>query len=96
MFRETSLGTVAGAVVLSWTANVDSTCIGVDTGGASGGCMVCGAGDATIGVMGTCATSSMDGRSLDLSLFDALFAALGALSAGVVAVTPGALRGTGA
>ena len=56
MFRETSLGTVASAVVFSWTANVDSTCKGVDTGGASEGCMVCGAGDATIGVMGTCAT----------------------------------------
>ena len=98
MFRDTSLGTVASAVVLPWTAIVDSTCIGVDTGGASisGGCMVCGAGDATIGVMGTSVTSSIDGRLVDPSLFGALFAALGALSAGVVAVTPGALRGTGA
>ena len=98
MFRETSLGTVASAVLVPWTAIADSTCIGVDTGGASisGACMVCGAGDATIGVIGTSATSSMDGRLLDLSLFTALFAALGALSAGVVAVTPGALRGTGA
>ena len=58
--------------------------------------MVCGAGDATLGVMGTSATSSIDGRLLDLSLFPALFAALGALSVGVVAVNPGALRGTGA
>ena len=98
MFRETSLGTVAGAVVLSWTANVDSTCIGVGTGGASisGGCMVCGAGDATVGVMGTSATSSIDGRLLDRSLFTALFSALGTISVGVVAVNPGALRGTGA
>ena len=98
MFLETSLGTVASAVVVPWTAIVDSPCIGVDTGSAiiSGGCMVCGAGDATIGVMGTSATSSMDGRLLDLSLFTALFASLGAKSVGVVAVNPGALRGTGA
>jgi hypothetical protein len=57
--------------------------------------MVCGAGDATVGVMGTSATSSMDGRLLGLSLFTALFAALG-ISVGDVAVNAGALRGTGA
>ena len=73
----TSLGTVASAVVWGWAAIVDSPCIGVDTGGASvtRGCMVCGAGDATVGVMGKSATSSMDGRLLDLSLFTALFVA---------------------
>jgi len=56
--------------------------------------MVC-AGDATIGVMGT-SVISMDSRLLDLSLFTALFAALGAISVGVVVMNPGALRGTGA
>ena len=98
MFLGTSLGTVASARVGPWTAIVDPSCIGVDTGGAriSRGCMVCGAGDATLGVMGTSTTSSIDGRLLNLSLFPALFAALGALSVGVVAVNPGALRGTGA
>ena len=58
--------------------------------------MVCGAGDATLGVMGTSATSSMVGRLVDLSLLSVLFAALGAISVGVVTVHPGALRGTGA
>ena len=58
--------------------------------------MVLCIGDATVGVMGTSATSSFDGGLLDLSLFTVLFAALGAISVGVVAGNPGALRGTGA
>ena len=53
-------------------------------------------GDATLGVMGTFGTSSIVGRLLDLSLFTALFVALGAISMGVVAGNPGTLRGTGA
>ena len=89
MFRGTSPGTVASTVVVTWTA-VDSPCIGVDLDGASivGGSMVLCTGDATVGVMGTSATSSFGGGLLDLSLFTALFAALGAISVGVVAVAP--------
>ena len=44
----------------------------------------------------TSATSSIGGGLLDRSLLTALFAALGAISVDVVAVNPGALRGTGA
>ena len=97
MFLETSLGTVASAIVVPWTA-VDSPCIGVDLDGASiaGGGMVLCIGDATVGVMGTSATSSCDGSLLDLSLLTVLFAALGAIFVGVVPVNPGALRGIGA
>ena len=46
--------------------------------------MVFCTGDETLGVMGTSATSSIDGRLLDLSLFTALFAALGAISVGAI------------
>jgi len=52
-------------------------------------------GDATLGIMGTSGTSSI-GRLLDLSLFTALFVALGAISVGVVVGNPGTLRGIGA
>ena len=98
MFLETSLGTVASVVVVPWTAIVDSPCIGVDTFGASitGGCMVCGAGDATVGVMGISATSSMDGRQLDLSLFTALLSHWVPYLWVSLSVNPGALRATGA
>jgi len=58
--------------------------------------MVLCTGDATVGVMGTSATSSIVGCLRDRSLFTALFAALGAISVGVVAGNPGTLRGTGA
>ena len=97
MFFGTSLGTVASAVVVTWTA-VDSPYIGVDLDGASiaGGGMVLCICDATVDVMGTSATSSIGGGFLDRSLWTALFAALGAVSVGVVVVNPGALRGTGA
>ena len=46
--------------------------------------------------MGTSGTASIVDRLLDLSLFTALFAALGAISVGVVAGNPVTLRGTGA
>jgi len=66
----TSLGTVASAVFWSWTAVVGSPCIGVDFGGASitGGGMVLCICDATVGVMGTSAISSIGGGLLDRSL----------------------------
>ena len=67
MFLGASLGTVTSAVVWTWTAVAGSPCIGVDVSGAgvTGGGMVFCTGDATLGVIGTSATSSFLGRFPD-------------------------------